>query len=247
MENAAHARLNEHGQPVGAAVGGWTPRPMPDPDVLEGTSVRLERFGRQHLTSLFANTSGAGTEPDWTYMPAGPFADEGELAAYVMGLADAPDVVPLAIVDQASGETVGEASYLRIVPAVGTVEVGHIIYGPRLARTRGATEAMYLMARHVFDDLGYRRYEWKCDDLNAPSRGAATRLGFTYVGTWRQATIYKGRNRDTAWYGMTDGDWRLLRPAYERWLEGADETGQRERLSDLTAAALRAREEDESV
>ncbi|MCE1178301.1 MAG: GNAT family N-acetyltransferase [Micrococcales bacterium] len=246
MPYAAHARLNEHGQPVGADVEGWTPRPLPDPDVLHGTTVRLERLGPQHVADLFAATCGPGSDADWTYMPAGPFGSEGELAAYLEVLAQDPDVVPLAIVEQSSGAAVGMAEYLRIVPGIGAIEVGHIVFGPRLARTTGATEAMYLMARHAIDELGYRRYEWKCDDLNAPSRAAAVRLGFTYEGTWRQATLYKGRNRDTAWYAMTDGDWQALRPAYERWLAGAEGAAQSERLSELTAAALLTREGEAS-
>jgi RimJ/RimL family protein N-acetyltransferase len=128
---------------------------------------------------------------------------------------------------------------------VGVIEVGHINYAPRLQRTPAATEAMYLLMRRVFEELGYRRYEWKCDDLNAPSRAAAKRLGFSFEGIFRQATIYKGRNRDTAWYAMIDREWPALRAAFERWLEPAnfDESGrQRASLSDLTRDALRDRE-----
>ncbi|MGD8870595.1 MAG: GNAT family protein, partial [Gemmatimonadota bacterium] len=129
---------------------------------------------------------------------------------------------------------VGVASYLRIDPAVGSIEVGHIHYSPLLQRTRAATEAMYLMARRVFDELGYRRYEWKCDDLNAPSRAAAERLGFTYEGTFRKHRIYKGRNRDTAWYSITDSEWPAIRQAMEAWLDPSnfDESAkQRTRLA----------------
>jgi RimJ/RimL family protein N-acetyltransferase len=121
---------------------------------------------------------------------------------------------------------VGVASYLRIAPAVGSIEVGHILYSPLLQRSRAATEAMYLMMRRAFGELGYRRYEWKCDALNGPSRRAAARLGFVYEGTFRQATIYKGRNRDTAWYSITDGEWPAVRAAFERWLEPGNFDGE---------------------
>jgi len=141
-----------------------------------------------------------------------------------------------AIVERKTGEAVGVASYLRIDPANGVIEVGHINYSPLLQRTRAATEAMFLMMRRVFDELGYRRYEWKCDALNAPSRAAAGRYGFRFEGIFRQATVYKGRNRDTAWYAIIDKDWPALKAAYERWLapENFDAEGrQRVRLAAL--------------
>jgi RimJ/RimL family protein N-acetyltransferase len=124
-----------------------------------------------------------------------------------------------AIVERDSGRAVGVASYLAIDPENGTIEIGSINYSPRLQRRPAATEAMYLLMRRVFDELGYRRYEWKCDSLNAPSRAAAQRLGFRYEGVFRQAVVYKGRSRDTAWYSVIDGEWPLLRPAFERWLD----------------------------
>ena len=123
-----------------------------------------------------------------------------------------------AIIDNQSGKAVGVAAFLRIDPANGVMEVGHINYSPRLQRTVMATEAMALMMRRVFDELGYRRYEWKCDSLNAPSRAAAKRLGFGYEGTFRQAIVYKGRNRDSAWFSITDREWPILRTEYDRWL-----------------------------
>jgi RimJ/RimL family protein N-acetyltransferase len=138
------------------------------------------------------------------------------------------------IIDKASGKAVGVASFLRIDPKMGVIEVGHINYAPALQRTPQATEAMYLMMKRVFDELGYRRYEWKCDALNAPSYRAAERLGFVYEGTFRQATIYKGRNRDTAWYAIIDKDWPKLKAAYEEWLspQNFDAAGQqRNKLS----------------
>jgi len=142
------------------------------------------------------------------------------------------------IIDLATGTATGVASYLRIDPAAGSIEVGHINYSPKLQRTIAATEAMYLMMRRAFDELGYRRYEWKCNALNAPSRSAATRLGFAYEGIFRQADVVKGRNRDTAWYAITDDEWPKLRAAFDCWLDPAnfDAAGnQRVSLSSLTA------------
>ena len=160
-------------------------------------------------------------------MPRGPFADREAFAAYVAELHAArrrsrwPSCCPTA-------RPVGIATYLRIDHANGTAEVGYITYGSALQRTTAATEAMYLMAAHVFDVVGVRRYEWKCDSLNEPSRRAAARLGFTYEGTFRQAVVYKGRNRDTAWFAITDDEWPDIKAAFERWLDPAnfDERGQ---------------------
>jgi RimJ/RimL family protein N-acetyltransferase len=143
-----------------------------------------------------------------------------------------------AIIDTASGKAVGWASYLRIDPRAGVIEVGHVYFSHRLRQTPVATEAMYLMMRHVFVDLGYRRYEWKCDSLNAPSRKAALRLGFIYEGIFRQATVYKGRSRDTAWFSIIDKEWPKVSSALERWLEPANFDGGRQRAS---LAALRER------
>ena len=142
-----------------------------------------------------------------------------------------------AVVDRANGRATGVASYLRIEERAGVIEVGHINYAPPLQRTPASTEAMYLMMRRVFDELGYRRYEWKCDALNAPSRAAARRLGFRFEGIFRQATVYKGRNRDTAWFSVLDSEWPALKAAFERWLspENFDEDGrQRQSLASLT-------------
>jgi RimJ/RimL family protein N-acetyltransferase len=145
-----------------------------------------------------------------------------------------------AIVDTASGSPVGVASYLRIAPDMGSIEVGHLSYSPALQRTAAATEAMYLMMRRAFDELGYRRYEWKCDSLNAPSRAAAIRLGFQYEGLFRDAVVYKGRNRDNAWYSIVADEWPALRTAFERWLDPANfgpEGGQILRLAQCIAEA----------
>ena len=215
-------RINQYGQPVGDDVPGWQPRPFPDPGVLPGRVVRLEPLAERHVDGLFATVCAPGTDDRWTYMPAGPFPVLGAYRQYVHHLIGDPGVVPLAIVDQATGQPVGVATYLRIDPQVGSIEVGSIMYSPQLAGTVGATEAMYLMAAHAFDDLGYRRYEWKCDALNEPSRRAALRLGFTFEGVFRQATMYKGRNRDTAWFSITDADWPAVGGALRDWLDPAN-------------------------
>ena len=154
----------------------------------------------------------------WTYLPYGPFPTAEAFAEWVDDASDSDDPLFFAILD-GDGVPLGVASYLRIMPAIGTIEVGHIHFAPPLRRTPAATEAMYLMMAHAFEELGYRRYEWKCDALNERSRAAAERLGFTYEGTHRQATIYKGRNRDTAWYSMLDSEWPCVKGALERWLD----------------------------
>jgi RimJ/RimL family protein N-acetyltransferase len=197
-----------------------------------------------HADDLFATCSAPGTEPLWTYLAglAGPCRDAGAFAEALARLVGDPASTSVAVTDR-DGRATGIANYLRIDPANGSVEVGGILFGTALQRTAAATEAMYLMARHVFEDLGYRRYEWKCDALNAPSVSAALRLGFSYEGTHRSAVVYKGRSRDTAWFSITDAEWPALAAAYEQWLAPGnfDASGtQRTSLADLTAAARAA-------
>ena len=235
------------GCPVGLPVPGWTPREPPRPAVIEGRYCRLEAWDAgRHADALFASLH-AGTPQEvavrWTYIPAGPFPDAAALAGWLDAWGATPGTHPLVLVVTDGGEerVEGTASYLRTDVANGTVEVGAIVYSGALQRSRAATEAMYLMARHAVTDLGYRRYEWKCDALNAPSRAAAARLGFTFEGLWRQAVMYKGRNRDTAWFAFTDKDFAALSPAYEAWLDPSNfDAGGRQRtpLSTATAAAL---------
>jgi RimJ/RimL family protein N-acetyltransferase len=172
----------------------------------------------------------------WTYLPSGPFADVGALRAWLDQIAPKSDPLFFTIFGE-SGGPVGVASYLRITPEHGVIEVGHIHYAPPLQRTRAATEAMYLMMRRAFDQLGYRRYEWKCDALNARSRSAADRLGFQYEGTFRKHVIYKGRSRDTAWYAIVEDDWPALKRAYEAWLEPANFDEQGRQRAALSAGA----------
>ncbi len=218
--------------PVGPAVPGWAPVVPPEHVAVEGRWCRLEPLTPAHAPALHAAYAGDDGSI-WTYMPWGPFATPADLEAVVDWIGAQPDWQGYAIVTPQGPQ--GMACYLRIDPANGVLEVGAIAYAPALQRTTAATEAMFLLADRAFA-AGFRRYEWKCDDLNAASRSAAIRLGFTYEGTFRQAVVYKGRNRDTAWYSIVDREWPQLRSSYARWLDPAnfDEGGrQRSRLGDL--------------
>ena len=231
---------NEFGQPVGFPLPGWTPPPKPTREPLGGTFCRLEPLdpGR-HAAALFAAVAAGGAE-GWTYLPYGPFQSLADYRAWMEANCSGDDPLFFAIINLADGQPAGVASYLRIMPASGSIEVGHLHYGPRLRRSPAATEAMYLMMKRAFT-LGYRRYEWKCDALNAPSRAAAQRLGLSFEGVFRQATVYKGRNRDTAWYAATDADWPALSQAFRAWLapNNFDDQGrQRKRLANLTRPLL---------
>ncbi|MGD9934099.1 MAG: GNAT family N-acetyltransferase [Dehalococcoidia bacterium] len=220
-------RLNDFGQPIGPPVEDWAAPPHPPATVLEGRYCRLEPLDlERHTGQLFAAYS-ADDGRMWTYLPYGPFTNLEDFEAHVERFAGRDDPQFYAIVDRASNHAVGVASYLRIDPAMGVIEVGHLAYSPALQRTATATEAMFLMMKNSFD-LGYRRYEWKCDSFNLPSRAAAERLGFQYEGTFRQAVVTKGRNRDTAWFSILDSEWPALRDSFERWLAPAnfDPTGQ---------------------
>ena len=240
MARVRRILTNDHGQPVGPPLNAWAPRAFPAPVRLAGRYCRLEPLSPEHAPALYEAVTRDASGRQWTYLSYGPFAGPRAFADFVDATVADPGHVTLTIVDAASGRPAGWASYLRIDPAVGSIEVGGITFGAALQRTAAATEAMYLMAAHAIDDLGYRRYEWKCDDLNAPSRAAATRLGFAYEGTFRNATIYKGRSRDTAWFAITDDDWPSLRAAIRSWLDPAtfDADGtQRRSLSSATRAA----------
>ncbi|MFO1407912.1 MAG: GNAT family protein [Steroidobacteraceae bacterium] len=229
--DASPPRLNALGQPIGAGLPDFRPPPRPAHAPIEGRWCRLEPLSAaRHASDLWRAYSADAEGRVWTYLASGPFASDAEFAAFIAGREPSTDPLFFAIVDGATGRAAGIASYLRIEPAHGSIEVGHLAFAPALQRTRAATEAMYLMMRQAFD-LGYRRYEWKCDALNAPSRRAAGRLGFTYEGTFRQATVYKGRNRDTAWYSVIDAEWPARRRAFEAWLAPAnfDEQGRQRR------------------
>jgi RimJ/RimL family protein N-acetyltransferase len=235
------ARLNGFGQPIGPDVPGWTARARPHRRVLEGAVVRLEPIDpERHAADLFDAVSDDTVGASWTYLLNGPFGDRSEFCAWLDAFCLGEERRFSAVVDRATGRAVGYAAYIRIDPENGSVEIGHVYFPPFLQRTRAATEALTLMIGHVMDDLGYRRCEWKCDALNAPSRAAAERLGFRYEGTFRQLQVYKGRSRDTAWFSIVDGEWPALKAAYVAWLDGAnfDRDGhQRQRLSAMTARA----------
>lgn len=221
---------------VGEPLPHWKPPPSPTRAALEGRYCRLEPLDVQrHAKALFDANSADATGQMWIYMAYGPFADRAAYRQWMTATCLSDDPLFFAIVDLVDEQPAGLASYLRIAPASGSIEVGHLQYSPKLQRCRAATEAMYLMMRYAFE-LGYRRYEWKCDALNAASRRAALRLGFVFEGIFRQATVYKGRNRDTAWHSVIDRDWPRLRDAFERWLapENFDAAGQqRYRLAEL--------------
>ena len=230
--------------PIGFALPGWTPPPRPAKAPLEGRLCRLEPLDpERHAAALFAADALDTSGRSWTYLFYGPFASLADYVAWMRATCLGDDPLFYAVVDRRDGQPLGFASYLRIFPDSGSIEVGHIHYSPRLQRSPTATEAMYLMMKTAFE-LGYRRYEWKCDALNAPSRRAAQRFGFSYEGIFRQAMVYKGRNRDTAWYAAIDSEWPALRAAYETWLapENFDaDVRQRQRLADLTAPILKSR------
>lgn len=195
------------------------PARRPTRITLDGAYARLAPLDpARQAAELYASTHAHGHEELWRYLWDSPFASEADFRASLERKAATDDPLYLAIVDPFTGRALGYAAYMRIEPAHRSIEVGGILFSPALQRTRAATEAMYLMARHAFEDLGYRRYEWKCDSLNRPSIRAALRLGFTFEGVFRQHMIIKGRNRDTAWFAMVDADWPARKAAFERWL-----------------------------
>lgn len=236
--------VNARGQSLGWRVDGWTPPPFPPREPMVGRTCRLEPLdAAAHAADLHEANRRDTDGGNWTYLPYGPFETLDAYVAWVTSVAAAADPQFHTVIDLATSKPVGVASYLRIDPGAGSIEVGHIHYSPLLQRRIAATEAMYLMMKRAFD-LGYRRYEWKCNALNAPSRAAAMRFGFSYEGIFRQARVDKGRNRDTAWYAMIDREWPALDAAFRRWLDPSnfDERGrQRVALSTLTAPILVSR------
>ena len=211
---------NSFGQPVGFPVPGWTPRPRPPQTAMAGRFCRVEPLDlARHAEQLFAANAEDRDGSNWTYLGIDAPADFAAYRAWLEKMSAGSDPLFHTIVDGATGAAVGVATYMRIDPANGVIEVGNINFSPRLQRRPAATEAMYLMMRRVFDELGYRRYEWKCDSLNAPSRAAALRYGFRYEGIFRQAIVYKNRNRDTAWFSITDEEWPAVKAGFERWLD----------------------------
>ncbi|MGN6232646.1 MAG: GNAT family N-acetyltransferase [Trinickia sp.] len=228
---------NEYGQPIGAPQPGWSPRPLPSAVTLEGSYCRLEPLDpERHADDLYAAYRAAPDARDWTYLPVGPFDDPQVYRRHAEALARSTDPRHFAVIDRKTGKAVGSMALMRIEPAHGVVEVGHVAFSPLLKRTPISTEAQFLLMSYVFDELGYRRYEWKCDSLNAPSRAAAERLGFKFEGIFRQVVIYKGRSRDTAWFSILDKEWPVQKQAFKTWLSADnfdEQGGQRKSLADL--------------
>jgi RimJ/RimL family protein N-acetyltransferase len=199
-----------------------------------GRYVTVERLdASKHGDSLWREVGGEANADLWRWMPDGPFVTRAEFDAVLRRKAISADPLFHAIVDRSSGDALGHASFMRIEPAHRVIEVGGIMFGPSLRRSRGATEAMYLMAKHAFEAMGYRRYEWKCNALNEPSRRAALRLGFRFEGIFRQHMIVKGVNRDTAWFSMLDSEWPARKIEWERWLDPANFDAEGRQLTSL--------------
>ena len=242
--------VNAAGQPVGRLIAGWSRRSRPEGGPLAGRYCRLERLCPDHAFDLFEADQADVRGEGWTYLPYGPFPDLGSYQRWVEQVSGGSDPLFYAVCDThadlpggVGNRAVGIASYLRVSPEAGSIEVGHVHFSPALQQRRAATEAHYLMMHHAFEDLGYRRYEWKCDALNAASRVAAARLGFRYEGTFRQALVVKGRNRDTSWYSILDQEWPAVRTALTAWLHPRNFDGkgqQKSRLSAIFAGQQRA-------
>ena len=204
-------------QPGGQEVD-TLPAQRPASVTLEGGHVLLEKLDpARHGAAL--RDAVHGNDALWTYMGYGPFADDATFDAWLAARAEVSDPFAYAVIERRSGLCLGSITLMEIRPAMRVIEMGNIVYGEALQRTPAATEAQYLAAAYVFETLGYRRYEWKCNALNAPSRRAALRLGFTFEGVFRQHMIVKGRNRDTAWFSMLDSEWPTRKRAFERWLD----------------------------
>lgn len=237
------SRRNAFEQPIGAPVPDWNGAAAPGRE-LTGRYCRLEPVNvERHAADLYDAYASAADGRDWTYLAVGPFDSVAAYREHLTRAAASADPMHFAVIDLATGKAVGTLALMRIDRANGVIEVGHVTYSPRLKRTRIATEAMFLLMSEVFGKLGYRRFEWKCDSLNGPSRIAAARYGFTFEGIFRQAIVYRQRNRDTAWFSIIDSEWPALREAYSRWLDAGnfDAQGQQiARLVDLIAQQQQA-------
>lgn len=234
-------RVNAHGQAIGEPVPDWSPRPLPAAVTLQGGHCRLEPLNAdRHAAELYAANAGGADRGDWTYMFTGPFTSPRDYRSYVERAAAGQDPRHYAVVGLGDGAAaVGTLSLMRQDPDHGVVEVGNVMFSPAMKRRPISTEAQFLAMRYVFDDLGYRRYEWKCDSLNTPSRTTAQRLGFSFEGIFRQAVVYKDRNRDTAWYSMIDTEWPAAKEAFRAWLSPENftpEGTQRRSLADFRTA-----------
>lgn len=216
---------NQYGQPIGEPLANWSARPLPGDVTLAGAFCRLEPLDvDRHAGDLYAAYRAAADGRDWTYMFAGPFENADAYRSYAETAARSTDPKHYAVIDTGLGRAVGTLSLMRVDPGNGAIEVGNVAFSPLMQQRPVSTEAQFLLMQYVFDELHYRRYEWKCDSLNAPSRKAADRLGFSFEGIFRQAVIYKGRSRDTAWFSIIDQEWPSLKAAFLAWL-AADNFG----------------------
>lgn len=241
MQNSNPTRTNNLGQPIGIALPDWRGAVPPNREPFSGRLCRLESLDAEaHAETLYAALSVDADERHWTYLPYGPFPSFSDYQAWVRSMQGREDVLAFAIIEIETGLACGVACYLRLDPANGSIEVGHLRFSAALQRTALSTEAMYLMMKRVFEDWGYRRYEWKCDALNSPSRSAAERLGFQFEGVFRNSVVMKGRNRDSSWYSILDTEWPEHRRALEAWLDPGNfglEGEQKRRLAELRAPA----------
>ncbi|MGF6773523.1 RimJ/RimL family protein N-acetyltransferase [Paraburkholderia sp. GAS199] len=235
-------RRNAYEQPIGAPVPDWHGAQAPGREPLAGQYCRIERVNvERHAADLFDAYRSATDGRDWTYLAVGPFETLDAYREHLTRAAASPDPLHYAVIDLATGKAIGTLALMRIDRANGVIEVGHVTYSPRLKRTRVATEAMFLLMQHVFDELGYRRFEWKCDSLNGPSRSAALRYGFSFEGIFRQAIVYHERNRDTAWFSVIDGEWPALRDGYAQWLDAGNFDAQGQQKANLANLIARQR------
>jgi RimJ/RimL family protein N-acetyltransferase len=232
----------ETGLPIGPKMANTQPAKMPARVVLQGRYCRLEPFdAERHSSDLYQASIPADARQRFQYLMERPPAYAEDMRTWITQVTDSTDPLFFAVINEQTGRVEGRQSLLRITPAQQSIEIGNIYWGPAIAGTQVATEANFLFAQYVFEALGYRRYEWKCNALNQPSRRAALRFGFTYEGHFRRAVIVHGRSRDTSWFSMIDEDWPVLKEAYEQWLapDNFDENGvQKTRLSELTRFAL---------
>ncbi|MDB5538727.1 MAG: family acetyltransferase [Devosia sp.] len=215
-------------------MSGPKPATPPEPVVLEGRYVRLEPLSVKHAADLFEASNVPDAEARFAYLPDHAPRTQADTEAFIDNVVGKVDPMPFAVIDKATGKAGGRQALMRIVPEHGVIEIGSIYWGPSIARTRLATEALYLFARHIFEDLGYRRFEWKCNNRNEPSKRAALRFGFTHEGVFRQHMIVKGESRDTAWFSMLDAEWPARKAGFERWLAPENFDAKGRQLAPLT-------------
>ncbi|ASG63977.1 GNAT family N-acetyltransferase [Kluyvera genomosp. 3] len=229
------SQLNQFGQLIGDALPDWQPRPYPQRVVLEGQYCRLEPLSLQHADALFAAHQQAADTRNWTWLLREPEGSVEEYRQWIAGVESLQDPLHFAVIDIRTQQPVGSLALMRIDPNHGVMEVGHVHFSPLLSRTPASTEAQWLLMRYAFETLGYRRYEWKCNSFNEPSRRAALRLGFQFEGRFRQALVIKGHNRDTDWFSIIDGEWPALDRSFQAWLAAENFTADGKQRQSLEA------------